>query len=82
MSNMMGFVKKRWPLIVSIVVILAALPAGWIVSNGLNSGIKQRQESAANSLLSSLDGLRVTYELPGLVEGLSRCRTAACRTSS
>ena len=70
MSNMMGFVKKRWPLIVSIVVILAALPAGWIVSNGLNSGIKQRQESAANSLLSSLDGLRVTYELPGLVEGM------------
>ena len=70
MKNIMGFVKKRWPLIVSIVVILVALPAGWIVSSNLNAGIKQRQESLANSLLSSLDGLRVTYDLPAPVDGM------------
>ena len=70
MKNVMAFVKKRWPLIVSIVVILVALPVGWLVSGNLNSGIKQRQEAAASGLLSRLDGLRVTYELPAPVEGM------------
>jgi len=70
MNNMMAFVKKRWPLMVSILVILVALPVGWFVSNKLNSGIQQRQEAAANNLMTRLDGLRVTYELPAPVDGM------------
>ena len=66
----MAFVKKRWPLIVSIVVILVALPAAWVVSNNLNRNIKQGQESAANDLLNRLEGLKVTYELPAPVGGM------------
>lgn len=70
MKNMMAFIKKRWPLIVSIVVILAALPVAWIMSNKLNTKLKEGQENAANGLYTRLDGLRVTYELPAPVEGM------------
>ena len=70
MKKLTTFIKKRWPLIVSIVVILVALPAAWVVSSNLNKGIKQNQESAAIGLLTRLDGLKVTYELPAPVEGM------------
>lgn len=70
MKNAMGFIKKRWPMIVAIVVILVALPVAWIVSGNLNAGIKQRQENAANNLMQRLDGLKVNYELPAAFEGM------------
>lgn len=70
MKNAMGFIKKRWPMIVAILVILVALPVAWVVSGNLNAGIKQRQENAANNLLTRLDGLKVTYELPAPFEGM------------
>lgn len=70
MKGLITFVKRRWPLIVSIVVILVALPVAWVVSSNLNKGIKQGQESAANELLTRLEGLKVTYELPAPVEGM------------
>lgn len=70
MKNAMGFIKKRWPMIVALLVILVALPVAWVVSGNLNAGIKQRQENAANSLLTRLDGLKVTYELPAPFEGM------------
>lgn len=70
MKNMMAFIKKRWPLIVSIVVILVALPVAWVMSNKLNTQLKERQENAANGLYTRLDGLKVTYELPAPVEGM------------
>lgn len=70
MKNMTAFIKKRWPLIVSILVILVALPAAWFMSNKLNAGLKDRQEQSANNLYTQLDGLRVTYELPAPVDGM------------
>ena len=70
----MTFIKKRWPLIVSIVVILVALPTAWIVSSNLNAGIRTGQETSANALLTRLDGLKVTYELPAPVEGMEPVR--------
>lgn len=74
MKKAMAFVKKRWPLIVSIVVILVALPTAWVMSNKLNTGLKQRQEIAAKGLLTRLDGLKVTYELPAAVSGMESVR--------
>lgn len=70
MKNAMTFIKKRWPMIVAIVVILVALPVAWVVSGNLNAGIKQRQENAANNLMQRLDGLKVNYELPAAFEGM------------
>lgn len=66
----MGFAKKRWPLIVSVLVILVALPVAWFFSQGLNSKLTQRQETEANSLLQQIDQLRVTYELPAPLAGM------------
>ena len=74
MGGFMTFIKKRWPLIVSIVVILVALPTAWIVSSNLNAGIRTGQETSANALLTRLDGLKVTYELPAPVEGMEPVR--------
>lgn len=68
--NIMTFIKKRWPLIASIAVILVALPVAWVVSGKLNAGIKEGQEGAANGLLTRLDGLKVSYELPAPVDGM------------
>lgn len=70
MKKVTTFIKKRWPLIVSVVVILAALPAAWIVSGKLNTKLKTGQEQKANALITQLDGLRVNYELPAPVEGM------------
>lgn len=70
MKNAMDFVKKRWPLFVSVLVIVVALPVAWFFSQGLNSKLKQRQESEANSLITQLDQLRVTYELPAPLAGM------------
>ena len=72
----MTFVKKRWPLIVSIVVILVALPVAWVISGRLNTGIKDGQETAANGLLTRLDGLKVTYELPAPIEAMEPVQSA------
>ncbi|MFI4917333.1 MAG: hypothetical protein ACIAS6_12610 [Phycisphaerales bacterium JB060] len=70
MKNMMAFMKKRWPLIVAILVILVALPMAWVFSGKLNDRIKRTQENAANNLMTRLDGLKVTYELPAPYEGM------------
>lgn len=76
MKKLMTFIKKRWPLIVSVVVILVALPVAWVVSSNLNKGIRESQESAASGLLSRLDGLKVTYDLPAPVEGMEPVQRA------
>jgi hypothetical protein len=70
MKKVMAFVKKRWPLIVSVLVILVALPVAWVVSNGLNTKLRESQENAANAAYTRLEGLKVTYELPAPVEGM------------
>lgn len=70
MKNMMAFIKKRWPLIVSVLVILIVLPVAWFMSSKLNAQLRERQENAANGLYTRLDGLKVTYELPAPVEGM------------
>jgi hypothetical protein len=70
MKKAIAFVKKRWPLIVSVVVILVALPAAWVVSGNLNAKLKGTQEKAANDLYGQLDGMKVTYELPAPVDGM------------
>lgn len=74
MKKVMAFVKKRWPLIVSLAVILVSLPTAWVVSNNMGRGLKQRQEASAKGLLTRLDALKVNYELPAPVAGLEPIR--------
>lgn len=70
MKKMTTFIKKRWPLILSVVVILVALPVAWVMSGKLNTKLKDGQEQKANALYTQLDGLKVNYELLAPVEGM------------
>lgn len=70
----MTLVKKRWPLGVSVLVILVVLPAAWFVSGGMNQQIRESQRSEGERLLQQLKGLTVSYSLPAPFEGLEEIR--------
>ncbi|XOV76505.1 MAG: hypothetical protein ACFHWZ_06345 [Phycisphaerales bacterium] len=70
----MDFVKKNLLSIIALVIGLAGLIGGWIVSSGMTKSqiddVRQDAVSAANSINS----LQVDYELPALRPAKSRGR--------
>lgn len=70
MKNVMGLFKRRWPLFVSVLLIVLALPMAWFFSQGLNKKLRTRQANEASNLMTQLDQLRVTYELPAPLAGM------------
>lgn len=70
MSNIIGWIKGNLLIVISIVLIVLLLPAGWYFSNGWNQSIKEKATSAFNTEKRNLDSKsRVTYALPAVLEG-------------
>lgn len=70
MKNVLAWVKKNLIIVVSVVLILVFLPAGWVFSSGWN---KQVKESATKAFTSTRTELQragsVNYALPAVLEG-------------
>lgn len=70
MSKVMGWIKGNLLIVISIVLIVLLLPAGWYFSNGWNQSIKEKATDAFNTEKRNLDSKsRVTYALPAVLEG-------------
>jgi len=69
-NGVIGILKKRWPLVVSVAVIVVVLPVSWFFSSGMNASIRESRAEEANGLIRELNQLTVSYELPAPVPGM------------
>ncbi len=69
MKGVLGWIKKRWYVIVSAVLIAAALPTAWIFSSGWNEKIRTGIETDATAQLNRLKKAKVAYIIPSVVPG-------------
>lgn len=65
----MDFVKKNLLSIIALVVGLAGLVAGWIISSGMTAKQVQEVRDDAIKAANSINGIAVDYELPPLRPG-------------
>ncbi|MDX2148615.1 MAG: hypothetical protein SFZ23_13950 [Planctomycetota bacterium] len=66
MKNVLAWVKRRWAVVVCAVIVLVALPVGWVFSSGWNKSIRQDQEKLAKGYLDRLNSVKVSYSLPSI----------------
>ncbi len=70
MSNIIGWIKGHLLVVISVVMIVLFLPAGFYFSNGLNSAVKEKANDAYSSKDRELKGKsKVSYSLPAVLEG-------------
>lgn len=69
MKGVLTWLKRRWYVVVSAVVILAALPTGWLLSSGWNKEIRSGIEQQASDKLNRLKRAKVSYVIPSVVPG-------------
>lgn len=69
MKNVLGWVKSNLVVVISLVVILIAIPAGFVVSSGWNKKIKTGREAEAKDAMSKLSKTTVTYSVPAVMPG-------------
>lgn len=69
MKGVLTWLKKRWYVVVSAVLILAALPTGWMLSSGWNTKIREGIEQQAGDKLNRLKRAKVSYVIPSVVPG-------------
>ena len=70
MNKIIGWIKGNLLIVISIVLIVLLLPAGWYFSNGWNKSIKEKATDAYNTEKRQLESKsRVTYALPAVLEG-------------
>ena len=65
----MDFVKKNLLSIIALVIGLAGLIGGWIVSNGMTKSQIEEVRRDAVGAANSINGIQVDYELPALRPG-------------
>ncbi|MCA9302928.1 MAG: hypothetical protein KC996_02280 [Phycisphaerales bacterium] len=70
MNKIIGWIKGNLLIVISIVLIVLLLPAGWYFSNGWNKSVKQKATDAFSTEKRLLESKsRVTYQLPAVLEG-------------
>lgn len=70
MKGVLGWLKKNLLIVISVVVILAFLPAGFVFSSGWNKSIKETATEEFNKQRGQLQRAgSVTYALPGVLQG-------------
>ena len=69
MKNILGWVKSNLVIVISIVVILVAIPAGFVFANGWNKKIRTAREAEAKEALTKLSKTTVTYTVPAAMPG-------------
>lgn len=69
MKGVLGWIKSHLVMVVSTVVILVSLSAGWFVSTGWNKKIRTELESKATKAYNDVKNAKVTYVIPSLLPG-------------
>lgn len=70
MKGVLNWIKKNLIIVVSVVLILVFIPAGFVFSSGWNKKIKDEATQAFTSTRSELQRAgSVQYALPGVLEG-------------
>jgi len=70
MSKIIGFIKGNLVIVVSIVMILVFLPAGYIFSNNWNAKVYKEANAAYTGEKSTLTSKgKITYSLPAVLDG-------------
>jgi len=68
-KGVMTWVKANLLIVISTVVILVALPAGWFFSSSWNKRIRTEQEKRANDAYNKIKNAKVNYVIPSLLPG-------------
>lgn len=70
MSNIIGFIKGNLVVVISIVMILAFLPVGYVFSSKWNTKVYEKANSAYNGEKRKLTSAgKITYALPAVLDG-------------
>lgn len=70
MNKVLGFIKGNLIIVISIVLILALLPVGYVFSGKWNAKVAEKVKSAYDSEKRSLTSSgKVNYALPAVLEG-------------
>jgi hypothetical protein len=65
----MQWIKQNLVIVILIPVMLIALVAGWLVSSGMNTSIRESQQAAAEDAQREISGATVTYVVPAAMPG-------------
>lgn len=82
MKNILAWVKSNIIIVVSCLVILVALPVGFVFSNGWNKKIRTARETEAQDALSQVQKASVTYTLPAAMPGEQPMQVRAVPTAA
>ncbi|MCA9274895.1 MAG: hypothetical protein KDA29_02610 [Phycisphaerales bacterium] len=70
MNKVLGFIKGNLIIVISVVLILALLPVGYVFSGKWNDGVRTKVKDAYDKEKRSLTSSgKVTYSLPAVLEG-------------
>lgn len=70
MNKVLGFIKGNLIIVISVVLILALLPVGYVFSSKWNADVAAKVKQAYDNEKRSLSSSgRVTYALPAVLEG-------------
>ncbi len=70
MSKIIGFIKANLVVVISIVMILAFLPTGYIFAKKWNAKVYEKASAAYNKEKRALTSAgKITYALPAVLEG-------------
>jgi hypothetical protein len=67
MKGILGWLKSHLVMVISTVVIVAALPLGWVFSSKWNNDIRTEQEKRVSQASSKVKSAKVTYVIPSLL---------------
>ncbi|MBK9188089.1 MAG: hypothetical protein HUU18_13005 [Phycisphaerales bacterium] len=69
MSNALAWVKKNLMIVIFSVIIVAVLPAGFVMSRSWGEQVRSKQEKAANAEMGKVTSASVEYTLPQFEPG-------------
>ena len=67
MKGIIGWVKTHLVMVISTLVIVAALPLGWVFSSKWNADIREKQEQRVSQAYNKVKNAKVTYVIPSLL---------------
>ncbi len=66
MKSVLEFLKSRWLVLVLVLVVLVAVPAGWAISSGMAGSIRADFDKTVKTAAAPLVSPRITYEFDAL----------------
>jgi hypothetical protein len=65
-KNLVEFLKARWVVLVLALIVVVAVPAGWIISAGMAGSIRAEFDRTVKAATAPLVNPRITYEFDPL----------------